>query len=163
MTENQNQIEAQRKAYLEFLYTKAVGGDLESGGELSKIALGGNQTARELVFKMDQVLSGDTAQIPAEINKTMGKADIIFCLTHLKEAFEAWSRQNEVALEITSPPAGSTFEEFPELPLSEAAALIRASKPYEKGGVQLEDWPRDDQERMLRGELPKGVPLHRNV
>lgn len=32
-----------------------------------------------------------------------------------------------------------------------------------RGGVQLEDWTKADQERLLRGELPKGVPIHRNV
>lgn len=106
MTEQNTPSEASRQAYIEFLYTKAIEGDVEAGGELSMIALGGYQPARELVKKMDQLL------------------------------------------------AGGTFEGTPDLPLP---------RPFEKGGVQLEDWPKADQERMLRGELPRGVPLHRNV
>ena len=96
--------------------------------------------------------------------------ETLFCIAHPKAAVEAKRRQIEVAIEVAGPPVGSTIEEFPELPVSQAAALIHAArqrdkgKQYiQKGGVQPEDWSRADQERMLRGELPKGVPIHRNV
>ena len=36
------------------MFDKAVSGDLDAGDELSKIALGGFQQARELVAKMEK-------------------------------------------------------------------------------------------------------------
>lgn len=92
--------------------------------------------------------------------------EALFCVTHPKAAVEAKLRQTEVAIEAGGPPAGSTIEEFPELPVSQAAALIHAARQTEKGiggGVQLQDWSKSDQERMLRGERPQGVPAHRNL
>jgi len=100
----------------------------------------------------------------------MSLKETLFCITHPKAAVEAKLRQIETSIEVAGPPAGSTIEEFPELPISRAAALIDEARQKEKnkesaqkGGVQLEDWPKADQERMLRGERPKGTPIHRNV
>lgn len=49
-------LDARRKEYLKGLYIMAVKGNTEAGGELSVIALGGNQLARDLVRKMDKLL-----------------------------------------------------------------------------------------------------------
>ena len=91
--------------------------------------------------------------------------EALFVVTHPKASLEAKLRQVEVAIEAGGPPAGSTIEEFPELPISEAATLISAAKKKENpgGGVQLEDWSKVDQKRMLRGERPRGIPTHRNL
>lgn len=75
--------------------------------------------------------------------------EALFVVTHPRASLEAKLRQKE----------------FPELPISEAAALIGAARRKENfgGGVQLEDWSKADQERMLRGERPEGIPIHRNL
>ena len=67
--------------------------------------------------------------------------EALFVVTHPKASLEARLRQVEVAIEAGGPPTGSTIEEFPVLPVSEAAALISAArrKEYARGGVQLED------------------------
>ena len=100
----------------------------------------------------------------------MNVKETLFCITHPKAALEAKLRQTEVSIEVAGPPAGSTIEEFPELPISQAAGLIhvaiqkeKVKSDSQKGGVQLEDWSPADQERLLRGERPKGYPIHRNV
>ena len=54
---NQEQVAAKRAEYLRGLYDKAIGGDIDAGDELSKIALGGFQQARDLVGLMDTRLS----------------------------------------------------------------------------------------------------------
>jgi hypothetical protein len=100
----------------------------------------------------------------------MSLKETLFLIRHPRAAVEAKLRQAEVSIEVAGPPDGSTIEEFPELPISQAATLINVSRQKEtsnqvthKGGVQLEDWSKADQERMLRGERPKGYPIHRNV
>lgn len=91
--------------------------------------------------------------------------EALFIVTHPKASLEAKMRQVEVAIEAGGPPAGSIIEEFPELPISQAAKLIGQARSRENlgGGVQLEDWSKADQERMLRGKRPKGIPTHRNL
>jgi len=91
--------------------------------------------------------------------------EALFVVTHPKASLEVKLRQVEVAIGAGGPPASSTIEEFPELPISEAAALIGSARRKEnpRGGVQLEDWSKADQERLLRGERPKGIPTHRNL
>ncbi len=44
------------RAYLQDLYDKAIGGDLDAGAELSCIAGCGHRGAAELTDKMDKVL-----------------------------------------------------------------------------------------------------------
>lgn len=54
---NQAEVEAKRSEYLTSLYNRALGGDIDAGDELSKIALGGFQQARDLIGLMDARLS----------------------------------------------------------------------------------------------------------
>lgn len=91
--------------------------------------------------------------------------EALFAVTHPKAAVEAKLRQVEVAIEAGGSPTGSTIEEFPVLPVSEAAALISAArrKKDARGGVQLEDWSKADQELLRKGERPRGIPIHRNL
>lgn len=95
----------------------------------------------------------------------MSIKDTLFIITHPLAAAEARIRQAQVAIEVGGPPAGSTIEDFPELPVSEAAALINMAREAERGGggVQLEDWSKADQERLKKGERPRGAPIHRNM
>ena len=53
---NQTKVDSVRTQYLQDLFDKAVSGDLDAGNELSKIALGGFQQARDLVAKIDKGL-----------------------------------------------------------------------------------------------------------
>lgn len=91
--------------------------------------------------------------------------ETLFIATHPKASLEAKKRQIEVAIELGQPPIGSTFEEFPELSIPKAAKLISEERRRKNpgGGVQLKDWSKADQERLLRGKLPKGKPTHRNL
>lgn len=50
------------ESYLKSLYDLAISGNVEAGGELSNIALGGNQFARDLVNKMDEKLGNGPKQ-----------------------------------------------------------------------------------------------------
>ena len=95
----------------------------------------------------------------------MSLKETLFIVTHPKAALEAKLRQVEVAIEAGGPPTGATIEGFVELPISEAAALIRTARRKENAGsgVQLGDWSKEDQAKMLKGERPKGVPIHRNL
>ena len=68
MSEKQIGIEARRQAYLEDLYSQAVSGNLDAGGELSKIALGGYKLAQGLVKRMDEHLSPKTDSNAPKIN-----------------------------------------------------------------------------------------------
>jgi len=66
---NQQQVDAKASEYLRSLFDKAIGGDVEAGGELSKIALGGFQPARDLVREMDTKLSGKNKPAPVILEK----------------------------------------------------------------------------------------------
>jgi len=66
---NQELIDAKRTEYLHDLFDKAVDGDLDAGHELSKIALGGFQMARDLVNLMDARLAPKTKQPPVILEK----------------------------------------------------------------------------------------------
>ncbi len=61
---NQQKADAGASEYLHDLFEKALGGDIEAGGELSKIALGGFPLARDLVSQMDIKLSGKSKSVP---------------------------------------------------------------------------------------------------
>lgn len=97
--------------------------------------------------------------------------EALFVALNPKRAVEAKILQISAAFDSirenpTVPiPDGTTIEEIQELPVSEVAKLINGARKQENlaGGIQLEDWSKADQERMLRGEKPKGVPLHRNL
>ena len=97
----------------------------------------------------------------------MSLKEIGFIITHPIAAAEAKLFQADVASNQESAPNGSSAEEFSQLPVSEAAALLHTARSQSgvdnRGGVQLEDWSASDQQRLLRGERPLGVPIHRNV
>jgi hypothetical protein len=90
-------------------------------------------------------------------------AEVAFWITHPFSAARAKSRQIGVKIEHEAPPPGSTIEEFPQLPLPQAAALLNLAREPKGSGVQLSDWSSADQERLLQGKRPVGVPNHRNV
>jgi hypothetical protein len=88
----------------------------------------------------------------------------LFVLTHLGEALTTKRRQVLVGLDMELPPDDSTVEEFPNLPVVEAAKRIKqASCREHSGGVPRSAWSEEDQGRLMRGERPKGVPEHPNV
>lgn len=95
----------------------------------------------------------------------MSLRETLFCFGHPMKAIETKTRQIGVAIEAEPSPVGSTIEEFPNLPISKAAALVNHEKTrqHRGGGIQLEDWSESDQKRLLRGEKPQGVPTHRDV
>lgn len=85
-------------------------------------------------------------------------------MAHPLEAVRARVRQIMVGIDHESPPVGSFIEDFPVLPVAEAARLIRSEKP--KSGIQLEDWPESAQKEMNEGKIihPDGRhPEHDNV
>jgi hypothetical protein len=68
----------------------------------------------------------------------MKLGEVLFCLAHPIAATGAKLRQKGVSLDWEGPPAGATIEDFPDLSIQEAAALIAASRQGEGGGgVQL--------------------------
>ncbi len=96
----------------------------------------------------------------------MSLKETLYIVTHPKAATEARLRQVEVSIEAGGPLLEQLLKEFVELPVSEAAKLIGEARKRENtggGGVQLSDYSKEDQARMLKGELPKGVPIHRNL
>jgi len=66
---DQTQVDAKRSEYLHGLYNKAMSGDIEAGDELSKIALGGFQQARDLVGQMDARLALKNEPAPVVLKK----------------------------------------------------------------------------------------------
>ena len=60
---DQGKLDAERKAFLNGLFARAVGGDLVAQTELSSIAFGQPGFPRELCNRMDGVLSG-TIKLP---------------------------------------------------------------------------------------------------
>lgn len=87
--------------------------------------------------------------------------NIFYATTHPIKAIATKGRQVSVSIEHSLPPPGATIEEFPELSLKEAAELLYPK--MERGGVPCSAWSQEDQERMRRGEQPKGAPEHPNV
>jgi hypothetical protein len=93
----------------------------------------------------------------------MNFQETIFYITHPKFAIEAKLRQIGVGADLELPPSGTTLEEFPNLKVYQASALIHAAHKISSSGVQLEDWSESDQKRLLKGKKPKGVPILRNL
>jgi hypothetical protein len=89
--------------------------------------------------------------------------NVLFVATHPISSLKAKARQVAASIELQAPPHTSTWEEFPELPLADAVKAIKKAEGNFHGGVPKEAWSKADQERMSRGELPKGVPGHPNV
>lgn len=102
---------------------------------------------------------GDFGIIPL-----MNLREIGFCLRHPVQAAAAKRRQIAASVEIAAPPHTATWEEFPEMSIGEAARAMQEARPTEeRGDVPLSAWSKEDQERMKRGELPKGYPDHPNI
>lgn len=87
----------------------------------------------------------------------MGIENFLFAILHPKEALHAKERQLGVAIERSQPPPGSNIEDFPNLPVKQAAGLMK--KQREGGGVPKSAWSVVDQNRMENGEPP--LPGHR--
>ena len=60
---SQTKVDSIRTQYLQGLFDKAVSGDLDAGDELSKIALGGFQQARDLVAKIEKGSSKSETEV----------------------------------------------------------------------------------------------------
>ena len=90
--------------------------------------------------------------------------DILFIVFHPLLSLRAKGRQVAAAIELQAPPITSTWEDYPNLPLAEAAKqLRRKDENCLFGGVPKSAWPESDQERMTRGKLPLGHPEHPNI
>lgn len=89
--------------------------------------------------------------------------ELLFIATHPLTATKVKLRQFMVAIEHQAPPSSSTFEEFPELPLNEAAKAIKAARRQTTGAVPKEAWSKEDQRRMEQGLRPREYPEHPNV
>lgn len=161
---------AEGKVYLDQLFSKTMEGGpeaLDALGELSGIAMGGHPEAQKLVAQIDTAVERGELSLPnpSELPKPPFRLknkvkEAAFVLIHPRDAVKARLRQIMVAIEYEVPPPTSTFEEFPQLSLFEAVKAIRAARPSKRSGVLKKDWSKEDQERMERGELPKGYPEH---
>ncbi|MFZ3301381.1 MAG: hypothetical protein WA152_01555 [Microgenomates group bacterium] len=89
------------------------------------------------------------------------KDNIFFYFKHPIDTIRIKSRQLAVAIEHSAPPVGSTVEEFPQLPVQDAAKALGIV--YDSGAITLEDWSPKDQERLKKGQQPLGHPEHRNI
>jgi len=85
----------------------------------------------------------------------------LYATLHPIKSITTKRKQIAVGIELSSPPPGSTIEEFPELGLKEAVKLLYPK--VQKGDVPLSAWSPEDQKRLKDGKLPKGVPEHNNV
>lgn len=162
--------EARREDRIKQLYGQIVtaqGNSLEALTELSGIAMGSSHPlAQELVEKIDdKVSSGElalSAQAPNK-DKPSFLYEAAYVVTHPILSLRTKMRQDAVGLDLEAPPHTSTWEEFPELSISQAAKAIKEAEPPRiKGGVPKAAWSESDQELMARGELPKGYPEHPN-
>ena len=63
-----------------------------------------------------------SGEIPTKIE------NVLFVATHPALSLRAKARQLAVTLEREAPPHTSTWEEFPELPLADAARAIMAAE-----------------------------------
>ncbi len=158
--------EASAQSQVQELLERALSGDQAAGDKLSRIAIGGHPKARRLIKQLDQVSASEIYSQPDSVQPKESKADLdnlLFSLTHPFQAFQARSRQIAVQIEHNQPPAGHTYEEFPNLPLRKAASALKQSSGPKGGGVPQEAWTPEDQERMKKGQLPQSPPLHPNV
>jgi len=96
-----------------------------------------------------------SGEIPTKIK------NVLFVVTHPALSLRAKIRQTAVAIEHQAPPHTSTFEEFTELPLADAARAMMATK--ERGRVPRSAWSKKDQQRMDEGKKPLGHPEHPNI
>lgn len=95
--------------------------------------------------------------------RSMKSSEVFYALAHPGKAIATKLKQIGVGCDFISPPDKSTIEEFPLLPLDEAAVLLFPPSATEGNGVPAKAWSEADQERMARGEPPQGHPEHPNV
>ena len=60
--------------------------------------------------------------------KIMKPKEVLYCLAHPVVAVKTATRQMLVGFEFSGPPVGSTTEEFPLLPVSQAAEFIEKAQ-----------------------------------
>jgi len=161
--------EAVGKAFVDEL-NKAVwtnGEDsLRALEELSGIAMGGHEKARELVNAIDNAVEvGDLVLArPSEQTKNPSKfREALFVARHPVISARAKVRQFAVSIEHQAPPHTSTYEKFPELPISMAARALRAAEENHGKGIPKGAWSKKDQNLMKKGDQPQGYPEHPNV
>lgn len=154
-------LEAFREGYLTDLFQKAKEGNTVAMDRLSEIALGGDGRARDLVGELDRLHPQIMEPVP---QPKLSTKDYLFIATRPIACIKAARRQAMVAIEHEVAPANSTFEEFPNLTVVQAARLIiDERRALFTGGVPKRAWPEEDQRRMERGERPIGHPEHPNV
>jgi hypothetical protein len=108
------------------------------------------------VFEATKLLK--TGKIPDKIWRKEDFGQIIF---HPIESIRTKTRQELVGNDQAFAPVGSNQEDFPNLRIAEATALLRKKK--EVGGVPFESWTKRDQKRMEAGLKPQSHPEHPNV
>ena len=97
----------------------AFDGDLQAIEYISHQALAGNEGAKLIVNHIDmRVASGEIVLKNAQFKVENPKIGLI-------ELAKAAVTQVLVSIEGRMPPVGSTIEEFPTLPVKEAAMLLR--------------------------------------
>lgn len=160
------------------LFESAITGKSDDLAELSGRAFGGNQEAQKLIGKIESMNIRIVDEIKPDGHNKPGIIRKI--LQPIVDLAGTKVRQIMVGCDLEQAPPlyepGCTQEEFPNLPLLKAhGILMRARKrqmnqPGEEkvsvlngGGVPSEAWSKADQILMLRGEKPRGVPLHPNI
>ncbi len=134
--------------------------------ELSGIAMGGHQRARELINAIDDAVgAGDLvlASRPEQTKSSSKFSNVLFVSTHPVLSTRAKLRQVAVSIEHQAPPHTSTWEEFPKLSVYEAAKALRTAEEKLGGGVPKSAWSETDQKLMEKGEKPRGNPEHPNI
>ena len=134
--------------------------------ELSGIAMGGHQRAREFIKAIDDaVAAGDLvlASYPEQIKSPSKFSSVTFVATHPVLSARAKLRQIAVSIEHQAPPHTSTWEEFPKLSVYEAAKALKAAEERFGEGVPKNAWSETDQKLMEKGEKPRGYPEHPNI
>ena len=134
--------------------------------ELSEIAMGGHQEAREFINAIDDAVGAGElilASLPEQTKSSSKFNSVLFITTHPVLSAKAKLRQIMVSIEHEAPPHTSTWEEFPNLSVYEAAKALRAAEERLREGVPKNAWSETDQKLMGKGEKPKSYPEHPNV
>ncbi len=161
--------EAARQSFVDGL-NKAVwaGGEdsLRALEKLSGIAMGGHKEAREFINEIDDAVEAGGLVLASPPEQTISSSkfnSVLFIATHPVLSARAKLRQIAASAEHHAPPHTSTWEEFSNLSVYEAAKALRAAEERLGGGVPKYAWSETDQKLMEKGEKPKGYPEHPNV
>jgi len=139
---------------------------LQALEELSGIALGGHQKAREFINTIDNAVTAGELVLASRLEQTKSPSKfskVLFLSTHPVLSAKTKLRQIAVSIEHQAPPHTSTWEEFPKLSVYEAAKILRTAEEKLRGGVPKNAWTEADQKLMKKGEKPKGHPEHPNI